>query len=234
MKKTKLAVVEGDVTHLIERLETDEEGVGVQLEALFAHHRNEVGQLTVNGEVHPLQGATIVENMDVYMDVYDSSDRLLKTAEQFISKDRLFGFEVFQMSVNLQIAELFKIRVYVAKRDGFVKIGPQARDRAREFESLVVGIKYHRGNSGGLTAGERVQLVREPDNIHDSNAVQVKLLAGELLGYIPSELAGNLAEELDAGMCAQARISRLIRKSVYLAIIVGKTELDIDRFVLQK
>ena len=71
MKNPKNEVIKGDVTHLIERLEAFEERVGVRLEALFAHI-DEYGDLTVRGEVHPREGATIKENIIVEMGAYDS------------------------------------------------------------------------------------------------------------------------------------------------------------------
>ena len=226
-----VAAMHLDATHLIERLEVFEERACVRLEALFVDVSD--GLLTVNGELHPREGTTIKQDIEVHMEAYNSSGRLVAKGESHFSGDKFFGFEVFQMRVNLAIGELSKIRVY-PKQGRFVRTSPPAHDRVREFIALVVGIKYHRGHAGGLTPGDLVQLVREPDNIHDSNAVQVKVLADELLGYIPGELAATLAQEIDAGMCTQARVSRFIRKSVYLAIIVGKTELDIERFVLQK
>jgi hypothetical protein len=41
-------------------------------------------------------------------------------------------------------------------------------------------------------------LVREPDNEHDTNAIRVQV-AGRYLGYIPRQVAKDLAPELDAG-----------------------------------
>jgi len=218
-----------DATHLIERLEVFEERVCVRLEALFAEVY--AGILTINGELHPREGRTIKQDIEVHMEAYNSTGRLVAKGVSHFSVNKFFGFEVFQVRVILPIRELSRIRVY-PKQGRFVPASPPTHNRVREFEALVVGIKYHRGHAAGLTAGDPVQLVREPDNIHDSNAVQVRVLAGELLGYIPGELAVTLAQEIDAGMCAQARISRFVRKSVYLVIVVGQTELDIKRFAL--
>jgi hypothetical protein len=220
-----------DATHLIERLEVFEERASTRLEALFADVSD--GLLTMNGELHPREGTTIKQDIEVHMEAYNSSGRLVAKGESHFSGDKFFGFEVFQMRVNLAIGELSKIRVY-PKQGRFGRTSSPTNEKVREFKAPVVGIKYHRGHADGLAPGDLVQLVREPDNIHDSNAVQVKLLAGEVLGYIPGELAATLAQEIDAGMCAQARVSHLIRKSVYLAVIVGQTQLDIERFGLQE
>jgi hypothetical protein len=41
-------------------------------------------------------------------------------------------------------------------------------------------------------------LVREPDNPHDPNAIRVEL-AGLYLGYVPRNIANDLAPQMDAG-----------------------------------
>lgn len=104
-------VVEGDVTHLIERLEAFEERVGVRLEALFAHI-SALGFLTVNGEAHPREGATIKETVDLHVDAYDSSGRLVAMSRARVEADKFFGFATFYAVAELPIRVLSKIRVY--------------------------------------------------------------------------------------------------------------------------
>lgn len=41
-------------------------------------------------------------------------------------------------------------------------------------------------------------LVREPDNPHDQNAIRVEI-GGKYLGYVPRDIAQNLAPEMDKG-----------------------------------
>lgn len=111
-KEEKSEVVEGDATHLIERLEAFEERVGVRLEALFAHI-DEHNFLRVNGELHPREGATIKQDVVVHVDAYDSSGRLVANGHGFIpDSDKFFGFAAFSALVNLPIRGLSKIRVY--------------------------------------------------------------------------------------------------------------------------
>lgn len=111
MKKSKKEIAEGDVTHLIERLEAFEERMGVRLEALFAHV-DEYGNLTVRGEIHPRDGATIKEDIAVEMGAYDSAGRLVARDRDYIDADKFFGFQVFGENAELPIRELSKIRVY--------------------------------------------------------------------------------------------------------------------------
>jgi single-stranded-DNA-specific exonuclease len=54
--------------------------------------------------------------------------------------------------------------------------------------------------------GEELFLLREPDNEHDPNAIAVVRRSREQCGYIPAELAENLAPSMDAGVRVDAII----------------------------
>jgi hypothetical protein len=59
-----------------------------------------------------------------------------------------------------------------------------------------------------LKLGDRLDLVREPDNPHDRNAVRVEW-RGRKLGYVPRAENQALAWAMDRGETVTARISRL-------------------------
>lgn len=59
-----------------------------------------------------------------------------------------------------------------------------------------------------LRVGDRLDLLRESDNRHDSNAVAVAW-RGRKLGYVPRRHNAALAWGLDRGERLRARISRL-------------------------
>ena len=59
-----------------------------------------------------------------------------------------------------------------------------------------------------LSAGDALDLVREPDNAHDANAVRVEW-RGRKLGYVPRAENGALAWAMDRGETLRARVSRL-------------------------
>ena len=42
-------------------------------------------------------------------------------------------------------------------------------------------------------------LIREPDNAYDPNAIQVSLFGIWFMGYVPKQIAKNLAPLMDAG-----------------------------------
>ena len=59
-----------------------------------------------------------------------------------------------------------------------------------------------------LRPGDVLELVREPDNPHDANAVRVDW-RGRKLGYVPRSENGALAWAMDRGESLRARVSRL-------------------------
>ena len=59
-----------------------------------------------------------------------------------------------------------------------------------------------------IRAGDRLTLIREPDNRHDRNAVRVEW-NGHKLGYVPRAENRAVAQALDAGETLDARVTRL-------------------------
>lgn len=53
--------------------------------------------------------------------------------------------------------------------------------------------------SDAAAPGRALVLRRDAGNVHDANAIAVATADGELLGFVPRELAAELAPELDAG-----------------------------------
>ena len=59
-----------------------------------------------------------------------------------------------------------------------------------------------------IRLGDRLTLVREPENRHDHNATRVDW-NGQQLGYVPRRENCAVARALDAGKKLEARVSRL-------------------------
>lgn len=76
--------------------------------------------------------------------------------------------------------------------------------------SPLAGFRYHEARQAfpHLTVGDPLELVREPDNPHDSRAVRVEW-RGRKLGYVPRASNAALAWAMDAGEPVSARIARL-------------------------
>jgi len=94
----------------------------------------------------------------------------------------------------------------------------KSKSNVSGVEALVVGIKFHRGHTDGIVSGETVDLVREPENAYDPNAIRVNLANGETLGYLTKEFAAVFAKQLDAGIDIQAHVSKIVREKVYVAV----------------
>ena len=103
-----------DVTRLVERLEAFEDRVGVRLESLHgAMWENDDGMwLEVRGELHPKSGTKLQQNLQLVIAAYDSSSRIVGIKEKIFLANTFFGFEVFQMHVQLDVLKLTRIRVY--------------------------------------------------------------------------------------------------------------------------
>ncbi len=56
---------------------------------------------------------------------------------------------------------------------------------------------------------EQLQFVREPENPYDKNAVRIRRLNGEDLGYVPRNNAAELAPKMDAGQQIRAEVDWL-------------------------
>ena len=87
---------------------------------------------------------------------------------------------------------------------------PQPSVRMLVQSSPLAGFRYAEAAEiwPHLSAGDALDLVREPDNPHDANAVRVEW-RGRKLGYVPRTDNGALAWAMDRGELLRARVSRL-------------------------
>jgi hypothetical protein len=76
--------------------------------------------------------------------------------------------------------------------------------------SPLAGFRYHEAAAvwQALAVGDRLDLVREPANPHDANAVRVEW-RGRKLGYVPRAENAALAWAMDRGEPVSARVSAL-------------------------
>jgi hypothetical protein len=76
--------------------------------------------------------------------------------------------------------------------------------------SPVAGFQYHAGRAlfPLMTVGDRLELVREPDNPHDGRAVRVEW-RGAMIGYAPRADNVDLARLMDRGIAVEGRVLHL-------------------------
>ncbi|MBI3043267.1 MAG: HIRAN domain-containing protein [Betaproteobacteria bacterium] len=76
--------------------------------------------------------------------------------------------------------------------------------------SPLAGFRHYGGREvwREMKAGDRLELVREPDNPYDANAVRVEW-RGVKLGYVPRRDNAAVARQLDRGAALEARVAGL-------------------------
>lgn len=76
--------------------------------------------------------------------------------------------------------------------------------------SPLAGFRHYDGAGfwRDMKAGDRLELVREPENPYDSAAIRVEW-RGRMLGYVPRRDNAAVARQLDRGTPLEARIAAL-------------------------
>lgn len=105
------------------------------------------------------------------------------------------------------------IRLYlpfVALFTLFVSVSQAQTIKMLVQSSPLAGFQYYAGKARWETmqVGDRLTLVREPENPHDPQAVRVEW-NGEKLGYLPRAENRAVAAEMDRGGNVEARIAAL-------------------------
>jgi len=101
----------------------------------------------------------------------------------------LLAFTLFLLSASMVEAEAVKILIQ---------------------NSPLAGSQYYAASSvwSEIRVGDRLALIREPENRHDRHAIRVEW-NGHKLGYVPRAENRAAAQALDAGKTLEARVTRL-------------------------
>jgi len=69
-----------------------------------------------------------------------------------------------------------------------------------ERKFFIAGVQHHQMNKviNDLVEGEELNLVPEPDNKFDPNAIKIEY-EGTMLGYVPKKLSAEIAAALETG-----------------------------------
>jgi hypothetical protein len=93
---------------------------------------------------------------------------------------------------------------------------PELAARGLRVAGVAGAGRHHAGAlaGDGAAPGAPLELRRDPGNEHDPNAIQVHpARGGDQLGWVPRELAAELAPELDGGRPWSAVVLREQRRS---------------------
>lgn len=99
---------------------------------------------------------------------------------------------------------------------------------------MVAGVS-HDGRAGVIqkfvAAGDQAFLVREPGNRYDANAIGILIQGGYKIGYVPKEIAADLAPLLDQSMPQKAVITKLLEARRYYIPVVDVQLFAVDTTV---
>jgi HIRAN domain len=92
---------------------------------------------------------------------------------------------------------------------------PELAERGLRVAGVAGAARFHADAlaSTELEPGSTLELRRDPGNEHDANAIAVHAPGGGQLGWVPRELAAEIAAELDAGRPWSAVVLREQRAS---------------------
>jgi hypothetical protein len=92
---------------------------------------------------------------------------------------------------------------------------PELAERGLRTAGVAGAGRHHVDalQSEGAAPGSALELRRDPGNEHDPNAIAVHVGGGEQVGWVPREIAEELAPELDAGKPWSALVLREQRPS---------------------
>jgi hypothetical protein len=92
---------------------------------------------------------------------------------------------------------------------------PELAARGLVVAGVAGAARFHDDvlQSAGVAPGAALALRRDPGNEHDPNAIAVLVSGGEQLGWVPREVAAELAGDLDAGRPWSAVVLRERRAS---------------------
>lgn len=101
----------------------------------------------------------------------------------------------------------------VARRKRQDKVEQEANSPLEGWDFMVAGCRYE-GRGAVIEVychpSDRVFLVRDPENTHSRNAVEVRLANGDQIGYVPEMDAHDMAPLLDAAYRYRARIKKVL------------------------
>ncbi len=89
----------------------------------------------------------------------------------------------------------------------------ERRQPEDDFDFMVVGVSYegrHRLIERHLNVGDRVELLQEPNNRHDENAVAVILTNGKKIGYVPRSDSVDVSDCIDMYRYYVATVKKII------------------------
>jgi len=83
-----------------------------------------------------------------------------------------------------------------------------------KFETNVAGVTFYDVDFSSISPSSKVEIVPEPENPHDSNALKV-IIDGKHVGYIKRTLSTFLAQKIADGVTLKAKVKAIVGGSAY-------------------
>ena len=141
---------------------------------------------------------------DEQVAVYKAVERVLPIEARRGAKERRSAMELIEKEAARAEKESAKQRA----QDERLRNRPLA-----SANFMVAGVVYEgRGRivERRASAGDDVDLARDPGNAYDGNAIQVRLKTGEHIGFVPREDAARFAPIMDSGCKYEAYITKIL------------------------
>jgi len=110
-----------------------------------------------------------------------------------------------------------------------VEPDPQRTTMVSILACNIAGLYYHHADKVAhkLLRGTRLQLLREPDNAFDTEAIAVLTDTGDKLGYVPRRCNAGIARRLDAGVSLMAWLVKVEWRAQPFASQIQCIDIDI-------
>ena len=114
----------------------------------------------------------------------------------------------------------------------------------KSYEFYVAGVQFHQAKTvlNKLTEGETLELVPEPENKFDPNAIAVKWTPGEwvdepefiMLGYVPKKFSAEVSAFMEINenvVCVLTKLNPSAKPWEQLKVVIKAVEDEIEEEV---
>lgn len=97
----------------VDRIQAFEDKLGVTFQGLFSFIKLEQDEwLLISGELHPLNGTNIEQDIQLVISAHDSENRVIGFTKISIAASSFFGFETFSDHIYNCPKSICKVRIY--------------------------------------------------------------------------------------------------------------------------
>ncbi|RCW60160.1 MULTISPECIES: HIRAN domain-containing protein [Halanaerobium] len=206
-----------DITNRINRLEKYEKKYDIELNSLFAKLIKDKMKdsyiLILNGEIHSLEKDTLDGRIKINFKVYDQENNLMGKFKRIYAMENFFKIKVFHVLMTLKskpsIIRIYPEKIYPTQK--FYAPKNKFKFNNNIIKTKVVGITFNNRENKirNLNYNDSIFLKRDYENEYDNNAIKVVSKIGDILGYLPKELAFKLAPKFDKKQSFEAKIYEL-------------------------